>query len=107
MVGVFPLQMTMRPRLSRLGYRRVRLLRDCLLGHKGDELFGHEFHYSEPSGIPAGLECLYSLEDGRLEGYARDNAVGSYVHLHFGRTAGNVGHLFQHALDMQTRREKT
>lgn len=105
MVGVFPLRMVMRPRFSRLGYRRVRLLRDCLLGRRGSELYGHEFHYSEPAGGQAELECIYELEDGRREGYARDNAVGSYVHLHFGRTAGNLAHFHQQALSRRNRRD--
>lgn len=106
MVGVFPLQMIMRPRFSRLGYRRVRLRRDCLLGRQGDTLYGHEFHYSEPAGKAPAIECLYALDDGRQEGYARHNAIGSYVHLHFGRTVGNVDHFFRHAFSMQTRREE-
>ena len=105
MVGVFPLQMVMRPRLSRLGYRRVRLRRDCFLGRPGDALYGHEFHYSEPTGQTPASECLYTLDDGRQEGYTRYNAIGSYVHLHFGRTAATVGHFFRHALSIQTRRE--
>ncbi len=104
MVGVFPLQMVMRSRFSRLGYRRVRLLRDCLLGRRDSELYGHEFHYSEPVGSAAELECIYELEDGRKEGYARYNAVGSYVHLHFGRTAGNLAHFHQQALSLHNRR---
>ena len=105
MTGVFPLHMAMRPRFSRLGYRRVRLRRDCFLGRQGDELFGHEFHYSEPVGTPPELECLYTLEDGRQEGYARGNAIGSYVHLHFGRTAGNADHFFHYALKLHTKKE--
>ena len=105
MAGVFPLRMIMRPRFSRLGYRRVRLRRDCFLGREGDELYGHEFHYSEPVDSPPELECLYTLEDGRREGYARCNAIGSYVHLHFGRTAGNADHFFHYALNQQTMKE--
>lgn len=105
MVGAFPLHMAMRPRFSRLGYRRVQLRRDCFLGRQGDALYGHEFHYSEPVGSPSGLECLYTLEDGRQEGYARGNAIGSYVHLHFGRTAGNADHFFHYALKLQTMKE--
>ncbi|KAB2927452.1 MAG: cobyrinate a,c-diamide synthase [Leptonema illini] len=105
MVGVFPLHMAMRPRFSRLGYRRVRLRRDCFLGRESDELFGHEFHYSEPAGSPPELECLYTLEDGRQEGYARGNAIGSYVHLHFGRAGGNADHFFHYALNLQTKKE--
>ena len=106
MVGVFALQMIMRPRFSRLGYRRVRLRRDCFLGRQGDELYGHEFHYSEPAGQSPANECLYDLDDGRQEGYTRHNAIGSYVHLHFGRTTGSVDHFFRHALSIQTRREE-
>lgn len=47
MAGVFPFETQMRDKLSRLGYREVELIDDCLLGYKGSILRGHEFHYSE------------------------------------------------------------
>lgn len=103
MVGVFPLQMVMKKRLSRLGYRTVTLMHDCFLGKNGDRLYGHEFHYSEISVETGKVRCLYHLEDGRYEGYTKNNAIGSYVHLHFGRTVANVTSIFQSACK---RREK-
>lgn len=47
MAGVFPFETQMRDKLSRLGYREVELIDNCLLGKKGTLLRGHEFHYSE------------------------------------------------------------
>jgi len=47
MAGIFPFEMQMRDKLSRLGYREIELEDDCILGKKGDKLRGHEFHYAE------------------------------------------------------------
>ncbi len=97
MVGVFPLKMEMQKRFSRLGYRTVELQADCLLGQKGDILYGHEFHYSTIRAGEEGVDMLYTLQDGRREGYQVGNAIGSYVHLHFGRTPETVRHLYRAA----------
>jgi cobyrinic acid a,c-diamide synthase len=106
MVDVFPLRMVMKDRFSRLGYRTVSLVRDCLLGREGEVLHGHEFHYSEIGAEAATTECLYRLEDGRREGYLQNNALGSYVHLHFARSAGNVAHLYQYTLRQREKGER-
>ncbi len=106
MVDVFPLRMVMKDRFSRLGYRTVSLMRDCLLGREGEVLHGHEFHYSEIGAEAATTECLYRLEDGRREGYCQNNALGSYVHLHFARSAGNVAHLYQYTLRQREKGER-
>lgn len=106
MVDVFPMRMVMKDRFSRLGYRKVSLTRDCLLGREGEVLHGHEFHYSEIGKEAATTECIYRLEDGRREGYCQNNALGSYVHLHFARSAGNVAHLYQFTLRQRQKGER-
>ncbi len=91
MAGVFPAIIVMKDRLSRLGYKEVRLTGNCLLGKAGDRLFGHEFHYSTIQEIDPSLTTVYQLQDGSKEGYVVKNALGGYVHLHFGQSAEAVG----------------
>jgi cobyrinic acid a,c-diamide synthase len=90
MAGVFPASIVMKDRLSRLGYKEVTLTRDCLFGEVGDRLFGHEFHYSTIQEIDSSISTVYQLQDGRKEGYIVKNALGGYVHLHFGQSAKAV-----------------
>lgn len=90
MAGVFPATVRMQGSLARLGYRRPRLRRDCLWGKQGEELHGHEFHYSTVERMNPDVETLYQLADGRTEGFKVGNAVGGYIHLHFGRSGRNV-----------------
>ena len=96
MCAVFPFQVRMKKRFSRLGYRRPQLEKDCLLGNKGELLHGHEFHYSELVNTPENIKPLYQLEDGRSEGYGWNNVIGGYIHLHFGRSRTNVARLIQY-----------
>jgi cobyrinic acid a,c-diamide synthase len=90
MAGVFPATVRMQSRLSRLGYRQPRLKMDCLWGEKGEVLHGHEFHYSVIDRMAPDVETIYQLADGRTEGFKVKNAVGGYMHLHFGQTEKNV-----------------
>lgn len=90
MCGIFPFQVRMKTRFSRLGYRMPQLEKDCFFGKKGEWLHGHEFHYSELIDIPKDVITLYGLEDGRSEGYQHKNVLGGYIHLHFGRSRANV-----------------
>jgi cobyrinic acid a,c-diamide synthase len=70
-------------RLS-LGYRVARLLGPSPLGRAGDEVRGHEFHYSTVAE-PGSDEPLVVLFDGRSEslgraGARRGNVSGTYFH---------------------------
>jgi cobyrinic acid a,c-diamide synthase len=99
MTGIFPFQSTMGRRLRRLGYRTIELQRDCLLGCRGDRLFGHEFHYSDIEAVQsadesaASVETCYHLDNNSLEGYSSGSALGSYIHLHFANTPKVLSHL--------------
>lgn len=90
LAGVFPATVRMQSRLSRLGYRQPRLAMDCLWGKKGEVLHGHEFHYSVIERMDPDVEAIFGLDDGRTEGFKVGNAVGGYIHLHFGQTEQNV-----------------
>lgn len=93
MTGIFPVSVRMKPRLSRLGYRRATLKNDCHLGERGQVVYGHEFHYSDIVERNQDLEYLYQIEDGRSEGCRAGNALGSYVHLHFSQSRHNLTRL--------------
>ncbi len=93
MCSIFPVSVRMKPRLSRLGYRSGRIVRDCHLGVRGQKVYGHEFHYSDIMEREAGLEYMYTTEDGRREGCLKKNAMGSYIHLHFAQYRQPLGRL--------------
>lgn len=86
MAGVFPFETRMMKK-PRLGYREIALKEDCILGNKGTIYRGHEFHYSEIQGGPAG--DVYTMSDSRSnvlpgEGFRKNKTLASYVHIHFG-----------------------
>ncbi|MGQ9491706.1 MAG: cobyrinate a,c-diamide synthase [Anaerolineae bacterium] len=87
MVGLLPGYSRLTGQLT-MGYRLVTAERDSLLLRRGEEVRGHEFHYSEWTGQPAGLPSAYRVAPRhgsavRSEGYAQGNLLASYVHLHF------------------------
>lgn len=89
MANVYPFETRMKKGRSRLGYRQVVLKQDCLIGKKGAELRGHEFHYSEITDREALPGTGYSLLDGsglylHDEGYQYGRTLSSYIHIHFG-----------------------
>lgn len=87
MVGVFPAAVTMSRTTMTLGYRTVEITESCIIGKKGEQLRGHEFHYS--SLIPQGeLRYISARTDsnGRdcgQDGIACERVVAFYTHLHF------------------------
>ena len=100
MVGIFPFDTVMNKRLRKLGYRQAALLKNCLLGSRGDLVRGHEFHYSDieiddtSSGKHPNWEHLYKLDNNSHEGYSVGSALGSYVHLHFGGSLSVIDHIY-------------
>jgi cobyrinic acid a,c-diamide synthase len=105
MAGVFPFETNMKMGRSKLGYRRVTLKEDCLMGKKGQEMRGHEFHYSEIMEQTEGrwrTSEVYSVQNGsgqglHDEGYRYKNTLGSYIHIHFGSGPGVVRELINKA----------
>ncbi len=87
----------MMARRVRLGYREIIFRENCILGHAGSTLRGHEFHYSEIASGATDTKTVYSVADAQgadlpPEGYASDAVLASYIHVHFGsnpRTARN------------------
>jgi cobyrinic acid a,c-diamide synthase len=106
MAGVFPFATAMKRQRSRLGYRQVTLKEDCIIGRRGDELRGHEFHYSEiaeEAGAGPTGPGLYGVRDGSGElvsgdeGYTFKKTIASYIHIHFGSNGHIAQELLRHA----------
>lgn len=99
MVGSFPFKVSMSKRLRSLGYRKIVLTEDTLVGKKGDTLKGHEFHYSSMDSdisLPDEIRIVYGacLRDGTrtsTQGFQINNTLGSYLHIHFGSLATAAG----------------
>lgn len=83
MAGVFPVQARMQKRRASLGYREIRLKKDCFFGPAEIVMRGHEFHYSSIDEMPLEISRIYALNNGS-EGYRYKNVLGGYMHLHFG-----------------------
>ena len=96
MSSIFPFTVRMKPRLSRLGYRKAQIARKCFLGEQSQFLHGHEFHYSELVDIPDHVQTSYRLDDKRREGYFYKNVIGGYLHLHFARSHSSVQAFVSH-----------
>jgi len=105
MVGVLPGGSRMRQRLV-MGYRQLVARRDSLLLRRGDQVRGHEFHYSDWQDGPAEPPAAYDVVTGegeppRAEGFAVGNLLASYVHLHFAARPAMAGRWVQACLDWQ------
>ena len=101
MAGLFPFKALMNKRLRKLGYRSVRLLQRSFLGEEGTRLYGHEFHYShmvesDRENQAGTIARLYELDNNSCEGYYSGSAIGSYIHLHFGRNPGIADFMYDY-----------
>jgi len=99
MAGCFPFNAKMSSSLRSLGYREIRLLKNSVIGSKGEIIRGHEFHYSllEDFVKNAGMETIYSVADkigdkAIANGYKINQCLGSYIHLHFGSNMDSARH---------------
>lgn len=95
MAGLVPGVVRMQSSLAALGYRIARADHANLLGEVGDELRGHEFHYSTwetPDGIGDGhhawrIRGLRTEGEETAIGFAHGNLLASYLHIHLGQRA--------------------
>lgn len=85
MVGLVPGFCSMEQKRLNLGYTEVESVVETLLGPAGTRARGHEFHWSRWEG-PDPSSCAYRVlnRGGGVEGYARDNVLATFIHLHFG-----------------------
>ncbi len=97
MAGVVPADAVMAKRFQALGYVQVDVQADNLLSRKGEQLRGHEFHWSylEPKPGYEQLRFAYTTssrlgERQKQDGIMIENALASYAHLHFAHAPGLV-----------------
>ncbi len=98
MTGIFSIDFFMEKRFTKLGYRDVLLKKECFLGEKGTRLYGHEFHYSRMESEGTSLENVYE-SDKKCKGFLQKNTLGSYVHLHFGKSELSLDVLYRMMAD--------
>jgi cobyrinic acid a,c-diamide synthase len=90
LVGILPSWAQMLEKRKALGYVEATLQRPALFGGCEIRLRGHEFHYSELSSDPIGIDgwqSAYQLKQNRSgicrdEGYQKGQILASYAHLH-------------------------
>ncbi len=95
LLGIFPVRAKMNKRRTSLGYRELTTVKESFFGPVGTILRGHEFHYSSISPMPEEIERIFSVNNGEMEGYRKNNIVGGYMHLHFGFTPQVVSNLLE------------
>ncbi len=83
MIGLLRLETSFARRSLHLGYRRARLRGDGVLGGRGSEIMGHEFHYARvlASGDEPLVDCRDASGATVPEAGARRGAVsGTFFH---------------------------
>ena len=80
MAGLLPVTAAMTPRLT-LGYRRAVTRSPSPLGPAGQEIRGHEFHYSTTTPPGAALDIVGASGRER-SGFATEQIFASYLHAH-------------------------
>ena len=86
MVGLVPVETAMRAQRLTLGYRTLTARRANPLLERGETVRAHEFHYSELVDPVADDRAAFDVAE-RPEtghGYATDQILASYMHLHLG-----------------------
>ncbi len=86
LAGIVPGYCIMRNKLVGMGYVTALAQCDNILCDQGYRLKGHEFHYSDYYPVkPLNAFEFYGGRgrDGRLDGYARENLLATYLHLNF------------------------
>jgi cobyrinic acid a,c-diamide synthase len=87
MVGIFNCSVRMGEGLSRLGYVKIRVIRDNILSKKGRMNRAHLFHWSRLTNIPNNSSFAYKIMKGEgnifYDGLIRGSVLAGYAHLHF------------------------
>lgn len=90
MAGLIPIESEMTKRLQGMGYRKGVFQQDNFLAPAGTTVQGHEFHYSRVCFRPSvngsesyAFELFKGESSQRMDGYAKDQIIASYLHLNF------------------------
>jgi len=86
MVGVIPAVSRMSNQRLTLGYRELEAACDGPLLLKGQQVRGHEFHWSTLEQQPAAEQSVYRVvnQENRAEGFRAGSVWASYIHVHLG-----------------------
>ena len=90
MVGAIPVVSSMEGRRLHLGYREVEACAAGPLLRAGEQVRGHEFHWSVLQNPPGAESAAYRVvnQDGRPEGFRQGSVWASYIHVHLGSRPG-------------------
>ncbi len=102
MVGILSGHSVMTNKLNRFGYCDAKANQDTLLCSAGEELRGHEFHYSD---FETDIEPVFSLrkeQEGKVlssweGGYQVGNTLAMYLHVHFAQSPNMLIEWFRRA----------
>lgn len=111
MAGLVPAVCRMQKKLQRVGYVTAKALRPSIVAETGDELRGHEFHFSTLEGDEDPFAWAYELrgtrqKESHLEGFAKDNVVASYLHMNFDGNPGAADRLIASCAAYREKKEK-
>lgn len=112
MAGVFPVKFGLERRPQGHGYTVVEPVTTNPYFPVGQELIGHEFHYSRPIDYdPEALNLVFSVKrgfgfDGQRDGLVMNNVLGTYTHLHALGTVRWAEALVEQAVRYRTRRQE-
>ena len=86
MVGAIPVVSSMEGRRRHLGYREVESNTNSPLLDKGQQVRGHEFHWSVLETPGDESRSVYKVlnQDNRFEGFQYGSVWASYIHIHLG-----------------------
>ncbi|CAI8006807.1 Cobyrinate a,c-diamide synthase, partial [Geodia barretti] len=90
MAGLLPAVSAMSQSRLSLGYREVEARADGPLLSKGQQVRGHEFHWSTLEEPPDEGESVYRVvnQGGRPDGFQSGSVWATYVHVHLGSAQG-------------------
>ena len=90
MVGAIPAICSMQTKLQTVGYVEATALTDNVLCAVGDNLRGHEFHFSLMNSDDSSKSFPWAFQFKKVRtgaiypgGYAHGNILASYLHIHF------------------------
>ena len=90
MAGLVPAISAMSQSRLSLGYREVVAQDDGPLLSAGQQVRGHEFHWSTLEQPPGENESVYRVvnQGGRPDGFRSGSVWATYVHVHLGSAPG-------------------
>ena len=106
MVGLIPELCRMEKRLQTVGYVEAKALGDNVLCVAGESLRGHEFHFSrmEADSSTEERQSAFRITKNRTgaqypAGFAGQNIVASYLHMHFAGNLAAARRFVDHCVD--------